>query len=189
MVLTLAVQAQSRFVQVGENGFEIDGQPYHYLGTNLWYGMHLAADDPTGDMERLARELDSLAALGITNLRLMVGTEGPANAPYRIHPAVQGAPGVYNEALLAGLDKLLVELSRRNMKAVLCLNNFFQWTGGMAQYVSWATDSPIPYPHDNDGDWTTFQLYAAQFFSNKKALRWYKQFVKTLINRKNTQMV
>jgi mannan endo-1,4-beta-mannosidase len=45
---------------------------------------------------------------------------------------------VFNENLLVGLDFLLVELKKRDMVAVMCLNNFWPWSGGFAQYVSWA---------------------------------------------------
>ena len=38
------------------------------------------------------------------------------------------------------------EMAARDMTAVLVLNNFFQWSGGMAQYVSWATGTPSSTP-------------------------------------------
>ena len=43
----------------------------------------------------------------------------------------------YDEELLAGLDYLLVELGKRGMHAVIYLNNFWEWSGGMGTYLYW----------------------------------------------------
>lgn len=98
------------------------------------------------------------------------------------------ARGVYDEDLLQGLDFLLAEMARRDMKAVLVLNNFFQWSGGMAQYVSWATGTPIPYPATEQGGatWDDFQNYAARFFANYEAQRFFLDYIHTLVHRENT---
>src|SRR5690606_29300437 len=129
--------AQEEFITVKGTQFFKQGKPYYYIGTNAWYFMNIASGGKGGDRERLLKELDQLQQLGINNLRIMAATEGPPSEPYRIHPAVQNKPGEYDEELLEGLDFLLVELGKRDMHAVLCLNNFFMWSGGMAQYVSW----------------------------------------------------
>ena len=43
-MFSFLVQAQS-FIKV-ENGKLIkNGKPYHYVGTNFWYGMNLAVSD------------------------------------------------------------------------------------------------------------------------------------------------
>ena len=42
------------------------GEPYRFVGANLWQAMHLGADaDAGGDRARLVRELDRLQALGV----------------------------------------------------------------------------------------------------------------------------
>ncbi|MEL7119476.1 MAG: mannanase [Bacteroidota bacterium] len=170
-----------------ENGqFIKDNKPFYFLGTNLWYGLYLGAGLKEDDKNRLTKELDQLQDLGITNLRVMVGFEGPNTEPWRVQPAVQEIPGEYNEELLKGLDHLMVEVGKRNMTVVLCLNNFFHWSGGMAQYVSWATGTPIPYPDDNPYNWDDFQSYSARFYSNRKAQRLFNQFVKKIVKRKNS---
>ena len=84
----------------------------------------------------------------------MAASEGPDRepwnphvpTPWRVVPAMQPAPCVYNRAVIAGLDFLLVELARRDMTAVLVLGNMWPWSGGFAQYVSWATGLPVPPP-------------------------------------------
>ena len=109
--------------------------PYYFVGVNLWCGMNLGATNEAGDRERLVRELDHLGNLGVTDRRVMAATEGPASEPWRAKPVLQPAPGVCDEDLLRGLDFLLAEAEKRNMRVVMVLNNRFRWSGGMAQYV------------------------------------------------------
>jgi len=56
-----------------------DGQPYRFVGANVFYLAWLGAED-SGDQARLKRELDRLQALGVTNVRLLAAAEGPDQA-------------------------------------------------------------------------------------------------------------
>lgn len=159
----------------------LDGQPYTFVGVNFWQGMHLGIDGPEGDRARLIAELDHLQALGVTNLRVMASAEGPNDEPYRMVPALMIAPGEYDEAVLDGLDFLLAEMAQRNMSAVMVLNNYWQWSGGMAQYVSWHEGTNIPYP----GDWGQFMAYAAKFYTCDECQTWYRAHIEMLITRTN----
>ena len=181
-----AQPADDAFVRVEDGRFVRGDQPYAFAGANLWFGMNLGSAGAGGDRARLGRELDRLQALGITNLRVLAASEGPADQPWRVQPALQTAPGVYDEALLEGLDVLLAEMAARDMTAVLVLNNFFQWSGGMAQYVSWATGTPIPYPNAGEHTWDAFQMYAAQFYANEDAMRMADDLIRHLVLRTNT---
>ena len=87
------------FVYIQDGQFQRDGKPYYFLGTNFWYAMNLASKGEGGDRERLVAELDHLQALGITNLRIVAGSEGPDTEPWRMKPTLQPAPGQYNEVL------------------------------------------------------------------------------------------
>ena len=121
---------RDRFYRVEDGQFKKDGKPYRFIGANMWYGALLASPGPGGDRQRLAGELDSLKAMGVTNLRVLVGAEGQEGTPYKVAPVLQPEPGVYDEALLQGLDWLMAELGRRDMSAVLYLNNTWEWSGG-----------------------------------------------------------
>ena len=158
LMTALAAPARSAdFVKVRGTRFELQGRPYYFLGTNLWAGMNLGSRGPGGDRGRLRRELDRLHALGVDNLRVIAASEGPDSAPWRIVPALQKTPGVYDQDLLDGLDYLLFEMGKRGMKAVVVLNDFWHWSGGMAQYVAWSQKTSIPYPPPAaGGDWDTF---------------------------------
>ena len=117
-----------------ENGqFVKDGSPYYFIGTNFWYGPILASEGRGGDRERLTRELDSLCSMGVRNLRVLVGSDGPEGVYTKVEPVLQYAPGRYNDTLLRGLDYFLVELGKRDMEAVLYLNNAWEWSGGYSE--------------------------------------------------------
>ena len=172
------------FIKVENGKFVRNGKPYNYIGTNFWYGMNLGAYDK----ERLIRELDRLKDLEVTNLRLMATSEGDENGEWRLQPCLQTAPGEINEELLKGLDFLLEEMKKRDMLGVMCLNNFWPWSGGMSQYVSWANgNESIPFPPPaKGGDWRTYQEYTAQFYTNQKALDYFNRVIELVVNRVNT---
>ncbi len=174
-----------RFVQVQGMHFSLDGQRYCFLGTNMWYGVNLGALAEGGDRARLVRELDRLKELGVTNLRIMGASEG-LGQPKTVQPPIQPEPGVYDQRLLQGLDFLLAEMAKRDMKAVIYLNNYWIWTGGMAQYVAWAIKQPLPNPFISSYTWPQFMNFSARFYRQQQAQKWYEQYVRTLILRKNT---
>lgn len=169
------------FVTVSDDRFMLAGRPYYFAGANFWQGMNLSVDGPGGDRARLVEELDRLQQLGVTNLRAMASSEGPDTEPYRMTPALMISPGVYNESVLDGLDFFLAQIGERGMRAVMVLNNYWQWSGGMAQYVSWHKGSSIPYP----GDWRVFMAYAAKFYACTECQVWYRNHIETIVNRTN----
>jgi mannan endo-1,4-beta-mannosidase len=174
------------FVKAEGGQFLRDGKPYLYMGANYWQGMNLGSPGEGGDRDRLKRELDQMQSIGITNLRILALSEGPDGSPYRILPAVQDSPTVLKEELLQGLDYLLDEMGKRNMTAVIVLNNFWQWSGGMGQYVKWNSTDSIPYPppHSN-GDWDRFQKYVARFYTIPAAVEQSHAGIRSLLTRVN----
>jgi mannan endo-1,4-beta-mannosidase len=189
IILTLiSCTKKKEFVRIDGTKFKIGEKPYYFLGTNFWYGLNLGVDNDAHHRERLLRELDRLQALGINNLRIMAGSEGPDTEPYRMLPSLQTAPGVYNEEVAEGLDFLLAEMSKRNMYAVVCLNNFWNWSGGVGQYLVWtksAASIPYPPPHPG-GDWGTYQEFAARFYSDSNAVELFNNHIRYIVNRENS---
>ena len=178
---------QSPFVRIQNGLFERNGKPYVFLGANFWQGMNLGSKGPGGDRARLIRELDRLARAGIKNLRIVALTEGPDTSPYRVTPSNQTAPARFEEPLLEGLDFLLVEMGKRDLTAVMCLGNFWPWSGGFAQYVAWAEGSSIPYPPPHPGgSWSGFQEYSSRFYTLAKARALHAEAVKRIVSRTNT---
>ncbi|MBO4842500.1 MAG: cellulase family glycosylhydrolase [Bacteroidales bacterium] len=182
--VTACTTPRTDFVRV-ENGYFIrHGQPYHFVGTYFWYGPILASEGRGGDYDRLVRELDTLQALGISNLRVLVGGDGPDGIFSRVDPSLQTAPGVYNDTLLVGLDRFLVELGRRDMQAVLFLNNSWEWSGGYGQYLEWATGEPTLIPLI-DGYWP-FMQQMRQFQTNADAQALFFDHVRAIVGRTNS---
>ena len=174
----------SAFVRVENGRFIRNGRSYSYIGTNFWYGPILASEGMGGDYDRLVRELDTLQELGIDNLRVLVGGDGPDGVFSRIEPTLQKEPGVYNDTILTGLDRFLVELGKRDMQAVLYLNNSWEWSGGYGMYLEWAGAGKAMIPLV-DG-YTPFMRQMAQFSTNEKAQELFFNHLKTIVGRTNT---
>ena len=177
-------QTPASYVNVRDGRFMRDGKPYTFVGTNFWYGPILASDGRGGNFQRLTKELDTLKALGITNLRVLVGGDGPDGVFSRVEPTLQTAPGVYNDTLLVGLDRFMAELGKRDMQAVLFLNNSWEWSGGYGQYLEWATGEKTLIPLI-DGYWP-FMQQMARFQVCKEAQALYYNHVRAIVGRTNT---
>ena len=180
----LSCSTPSDFVTVQDGHFQRNGHPYTYIGTNFWYGPILASEGRGGDYTRLVQELDTLKSLGLTNLRVLVGADGEDGAFSRVEPTLQKAPGVYNDTLLTGLDRFLVELGKRDMQAVLYLNNSWEWSGGYGQYLNWATGETILIPLI-DGYWPYMQQMR-QFHTSEAAQQLFYEHVKAIVGRTNS---
>lgn len=169
------------FVRVADGHFILEGTPYTFVGCNLWYGAILGSRGEGGDRERLCRELDLLCDLGVKNLRILVGAEGRSERTDHIRPVLQPQPGVYNDTLLEGLDYLLQEMGRRDMKAVLYLHNAWQWSGGYGTYLEWAGAGPVAPPDD----WEDYCRYHCQFVHNDNARAMALRHTQFIVSRTN----
>ncbi len=171
------------FVTVKGTQFYVNKKPYYFIGTNYWYGPILGAKN-TGNQERLIQELDLLQDIGINNLRILVGAEGDGG-DYKVHPALQPEQGVYNEDLLNGLDFLLHEMRKRNMYAVLYLNNNWIWSGGMSEYLKWNGYGEVPNPFLEQYSWNDYMKYTMQFHSCEPCMEAFYKHIKFIIGRTN----
>lgn len=176
-------QKKDDFVKVKQGLFIRNGKPYYYVGTNFWYGAILASEGEGGNRERLCRELDSLKNIGIDNLRILVGADGKRGVPNKVEPTLQVSPGVYNDTILAGLDYLLYEMKKRDMLAVLYLNNSWEWSGGYSQYLEWAGKGKAPIPSIDGYD--AFKNYVKQFVECDKAKSLFAKHVNYILSRTN----
>ena len=178
-------QPQSAFVRVRGTQFVLNGQPYRYIGANYWYGGLLATQGAAGKA-RLAQELDFLKKRGVTNLRVMVGAEGLSNGyQYRVLQPLQTKPGTFDHHIMAGLDYLLAELSKRRMKAVLHFTNTWEWSGGLGQYLMWHGYPNPVLPKNPDYDWDKFRAYIAQFYTCEPCQADVDQYVRYVLGRTN----
>lgn len=176
-------EATPEFVRVENGEFMIGDSIYRYVGTNFWYGAILGSEGRGGNRERLKKELDLLQEIGIDNVRVLVGGDGEENIPSHIMPVLQIAPGVYNDTILDGLDYLMAELEKRKMKAVLFLNNAWEWSGGYGTYLDWAGDGKTPNPAI-DG-YQAYMDHVARFVSNDSAKNLAANHVRNIVSRTN----
>lgn len=181
--MPLAADPVASFVKVDGRRFVVDGAPYAVCGTNLWYGALLGRpSNPTG-RARLLRELDRLQQLGVNNLRVLGASEA-CDVPGSLAPAIQTAPGQYDEDLLQGLDYLVAEAGRRGMYLVVFLNNFWDWSGGMPQYLAWATGEDAVGV--NGEEWSRYNATVSRYYTNPEAQTMNRDFIAMLLARTNT---
>lgn len=170
------------FVRVDGTHFTRGDKPYYFCGANFWYGCYLGSTDK--GKKRLIKELDALKSLGITNLRVL-GASEDSDIERSLSPAILNKSGELNESLLRGLDYLLAEMAKRDMTAVIFLNNYWEWSGGMSTYMSWFSDDPLIDPGAT-GRWVDFMAYSAKFYMNPVAQNHFRSYVSIILNRKNT---
>lgn len=171
------------FITVEAGRFIRGGQPYYYVGTNFWYGAILGSEGPGGDRQRLCQELDKMKAMGIDNLRILVGSDGERGVKTKVEPTLQIEPGVYNDTILAGLDYLLMEMGKRDMVAVLYLNNAWEWSGGYGFYLYHAGDGVAPKP-DVDG-YPAYMDWMSRYATSEKAHQLFYNYVRDILGRTN----
>ena len=178
---------QPDFVRVQGQQFTLNGQPYRYIGANYWYGGLLATQGNTG-RKRLRKELNFLKKKGVTNLRVMVGAEGLTHGyQYRVLQPLQPEPGKFDESIMAGLDYLLAELGKRDMKAVLHFTNTWEWSGGLGQYLEWNGYAGQPLPKAPGYDWGKYQAYIAQFYTCEPCKSQVDTYVRYVLGRTNSR--
>ena len=188
VVLIVACQqkqdtAKPSFVKVENGHFVKDGKPYYFVGTNFWYGAILGSEGQGGDRARLGRELDMMKEMGIDNLRILVGSDGERGVTTKVEPTLQIKPGVYNDTILAGLDYLLQEMGKREMVAVLYLNNSWEWSGGYGFYLEQAGEGKQPRP--NEDGYPAFMQAMSKYAVNQKAHELFYNYVRFILTRTN----
>ena len=176
-------QAEDKFVKVVDGHFQRNGKPYYYVGTNFWYGAILGSEGRGGNRELLCQELDDMKAMGIDNLRILVGSDGEEGVLTKVEPTLQKAPGVYNDTILAGLDYLLMEMGKRDMVAVLYLNNSWEWSGGYGFYLEHAGEGVAPRP--NEAGYPAFMNFMRKYATSEKAHKLFYDYVRFIISRTN----
>ena len=174
----------SEYVKVVDGEFVLNGEPVSFVGTNFWYGPLIASEGRGGNRERLHKELDALKSIGVTNLRILVGSDGPEGVAYKVEPVLQLEPGVYNDTVLRGLDYLLAQMAERDMHAVLFFNNSWEWSGGYGQYLEWAGNGKALLP--NVDGYENYVDHVCRFVRDEKAKELYYNHVRNIVTRVNT---
>lgn len=148
----------------------LDGRQHRIVGANLWQAARWGAADSNGDRPRLLRELDRLRAVGVKAVRILLASEAGDSASEaetecgvavgRLWPPMRRGPLAYDDDLLAALEFAVAEIGARGLRAILTLGNMWQWSGGFASPLHWATGEPIPRiapAASADGQWQDHQ--------------------------------
>lgn len=187
-LFSLCVLAQSPFVKVKGHQFTIAEKPYYFIGTNYWYGSLLGLEkDKKRGILRLRKELDFLKANGVTNLRVVAGAEGSGliNGVERIGPPLQPVMGKFNTEVLSGLDILLAEMGKRNLKAIIFFSNNWEWSGGFQQYLIW--NGRVEKDKETRRlTWDELRDVTSKFYSCVPCKAAYKEQVALVMNRTNS---
>lgn len=145
LLISLSSAQSSTFITTRQHQFFLNNKPYYYISANYWYGGLIGVEkDKKRGIERLRKELDFLSKNGVKSLRVLGGAEGSGliSGVQRIAPPLQPQKGIFDNDVIRGLDILLDELDKRNMKAVIYLSNNWEWSGGFQQYLIWNRQVP-----------------------------------------------
>jgi mannan endo-1,4-beta-mannosidase len=182
---TAPSSARAPFIRVSGTRFAAGDSAYRIAGTNMWYAAWLGADAPIGNPDRLRRELDRLTALGVDNIRL-AGSAEFSPLKNSVRPAFRDQSATYNEALLRGLDLTLAEMGRRNMRAVIYLTNFWEWSGGMMTYLYWTNGGRYIDMNDPAHPWPEFADRSSEFYASAPAVAMYYDYIRAVVGRRNS---
>lgn len=186
-ILAPGLSAATSFVTTRGHQLIAGSKPYYFVGTNYWYGSLLGLEkDRKRGIERLKRELDLLKSHGITNLRLMAGAEGSGmlNGVTRVGPPLQPEQGKFDESVLDGLDIVLSEMGKRDMRAVIFFSNNWEWSGGFQQYLIWNRVVPDRWLKDKP-DWDQLRDIVAQFYTCSPCKAGYARQMELVLGRYN----
>src|SRR5215204_5658332 len=186
-LFSIAAFAAPPFVTVKNHQFFIGDKPYYFIGTNYWYGTLLGLEkDKRRGVERLRKELDFLKANGVTNLRIIAGAEGAGliNGVTRVGPPLQPVQGKFNTEVLDGLDLVLYEMGRRDLKAIVFFSNNWEWSGGFQQYLIW--NNRVPKDQETRKlSWDEQRDIVSKFYSCAPCKAAYDEQLALVMNRTN----
>lgn len=142
----------------------IEDDRYQIEGANTYYLMVYAADPSLrGHVDAI---LDTAVDAGLNTIRTWAFNDGADE-----WNALQPAPGEFDESILQGLDYVVEEAGRRDLRLILPLVNYWPNYGGMDQYVSW---SPTARVRDD-------------FYTDEWCRAAYRTQMRTIVDRTNTR--
>ncbi|XP_058179105.1 mannan endo-1,4-beta-mannosidase 7 [Rhododendron vialii] len=153
------------FIRSRGTHFMLNGNPYYANGFNAYWLMYVASDP--SQRNKVSSAFQQASSHGLSVAR----TWAFSDAGYR---PLQHSPGAYNQQMFQGLDFVIAEARRFGIKLVLSLVNNYESFGGKKQYVNWARNQGHYLSSDDD------------FFRNPVVKGFYKNHVKTVLNRYNT---
>lgn len=160
------------FVTARNGNFEINGNVFRFSGTNAYY---LPNYQKINSLV-VDNAFDIFEETGINVVRMWAFYDG-YDCGYSQYDSsenvIQTAPGEYSESALRDLDRVIAKGKERGIRFILPFVNYWDELGGICQYNTWAGAS-------NPGRNMEF------FLSNSDTQKWYRDYIKMLLNRVNT---
>src|SRR3954452_23984464 len=181
----LAAKPKPAFIHREGERLVSGGRTYRYVGTNMWYAAYLGANGPYGNRDRLKRELDRVAVLGIESIRIL-GSSELSPLKNSVTPTFRDKSSNYNKALLEGLDFALAEMAKRGLKAVIYLANFWEWSGGFMTYLYWVNGGRYINMNDPAHPWPEFPDMSSEFYGTPPAVALLNNYIRAVVGRTNS---
>lgn len=83
---------------------------------------------------------------------------------------LQPEPGEHNEEGLRRLDRLVAACAEHDVRLILPLTNYWDWQGGIPQYVAWSDNAETK----------------SDFYTDEQCQQWYRNHIETILNRENS---
>ncbi len=166
------VESFENFIYANNANFFLDGETFHFAGTNAYYLPNYQKIDP----KVVNRAFRLFKNTGITVIRMWGFYDGYDCGYSRTDPnenVIQTEPGVYSEEALKDLDEVIAKGKELGIYFIIPFINYWDELGGICQYNTWAgAENPS----------TNMEF----FLSNEQTQKWYKDYISMLLNRVNT---
>src|ERR1044072_2219492 len=107
------------------------------------------------------------------------------NGVQRVGPPLQPRQGEFSEEVLAGLDLVLHEMGKRDLKAIVFLSNNWEWSGGFQQYLIWSGKGPADLK-TRKLNWHEQLAVVSQFYGCAPCTEGYAKQANLLLDRVNS---
>jgi len=174
--VTAEISAKDDFVKTDKMSFKLGKKPFLFQGFNAYQLPEGAGDwGPVGKL-MVQDILKKAQSHGLTVLRTF------AFAGRLKQNALLTGPGEYNEKMLEALDFVLDEAAKHDIRVVLVLESYWNTAvdpdpthaNGIDKYLNWVKEQK------------NVTLERDEFYTDKDCKKWYKDHVKTMIERENS---
>ncbi len=160
------------FVQTYKADFYLDGENFHFAGTNAYYLPNYQKINP----DVVDRTFRLFKNTDINVIRMWGFYDGYDCGYSSTDPeenVIQTEPGKYSEEALEDLDEVIAKGKEQGIYFIIPFINYWDQLGGICQYNTWAGA-------ENPSNNMEF------FLSNEQTQKWYKEYISMLLNRVNT---
>ncbi|KAL1539532.1 Mannan endo-1,4-beta-mannosidase 7 [Salvia divinorum] len=165
LVVSEASAEDDGFMRVDREHLMLNGSPFYGNGFNAYWLMYVASDP--SQRSKISSVFEEASNHSLLIARTWAFRDGG-------YSPLQSSPGSYNDNMFQGLDYVISEAGKHNIKLILSLVDNYNYTGGKQQYVKWARNEGQNIFSDDD------------FFTNSVVKGYYKNHIKAVLTRKNS---